>query len=163
MRNLFLSEKPPLWVIFFSKSLLNGWNHVKKKNVSKDSSYQIYFTEIDSWICNLKELTQPAKLLPLSAVKAMISFHIRSDRWCDRSVFFSVFFRLTRSKTCQIYTKHVTVKRLKSWAFRVGAPSPLACLPLFHPFFLAPTVYFQASATEARKILNRGLNSSTMP
>ena len=51
MRNLFPSEKPLLWVIFFSKSLLNGWNHVKK-NVSKDSSYQIYFTEIGSWICN---------------------------------------------------------------------------------------------------------------
>ena len=41
---------------------------------------------------------------------------------------------------------------LKSWAFWVDAPSPLACLPLFHPFFLAPTVYFQAPATEARKL-----------
>ena len=62
MRDLFPSEKPLLWVIFFSKSLLNGWNHVKKKKyISKDSSYQIYFTEIDSLICNLKELTQPAK------------------------------------------------------------------------------------------------------
>ena len=51
MRNLFPSEKPLLWVIFFSIILLNGWNH--EKNVSKDSSYQIYFTEIGSWICNL--------------------------------------------------------------------------------------------------------------
>ena len=51
MRNLFPSEKPLLWVIFFSIILLNGWNHVK--NISKDSSYQIYFTEIGSWICNL--------------------------------------------------------------------------------------------------------------
>ena len=79
MRNLFPSEKPLLWVIFFSKSLLNGWNHVKK-NISKDSSYQIYFTEIGSWICNLKELTQRAKRLPLSAVKVMVSFYIRCDR-----------------------------------------------------------------------------------
>ena len=52
MRNLFPPEKPLLWVIFFSRSLLNGWNH-EKKNISKDSSYQIYFTEIGSWICNL--------------------------------------------------------------------------------------------------------------
>ena len=55
---------------------------IMKKNISKDSSYQIYFTEIGSWICNLKELTQPAKRLPLSAVKAMVSFHIRCNRWC---------------------------------------------------------------------------------
>ena len=26
---------------------------IMKKNISKDSSYQIYFTEIGSWICNL--------------------------------------------------------------------------------------------------------------
>ena len=26
-----------------------------------------------------------------------------------------------------------------SWAVRAGASSPLACLPLRHPFFLAPT------------------------
>ena len=53
---------------------------IMKKNISQDSSYQIYFTEIGSWICNLKELTQSAKRLPLSAVKAMVSFHIRCDR-----------------------------------------------------------------------------------
>ena len=73
---------------FLFQSLLNGWNHVKK-NISQDSSYQIYFTEIGSWICNLKELTQPAKRLPLSAVKAMVSFHIRCDRWCDRCILLS--------------------------------------------------------------------------
>ena len=78
-----------------------------------------------------------------------------AQRW----IFFSVFFRLTGSKTCQIYTTDVTnMKRLKSWAFWVGAPSPLAWLTLVRPFFFAPTVYFQASATEARKILNRGRN-----
>ena len=74
----------------FSFPKLTQWlKSCKKKNVGKDSSYQIYFTEIDSWICNLKELTQPAKRLPLSAVKAMVSFHIRCDRWCDRCILLS--------------------------------------------------------------------------
>ena len=64
----------------FSFPKLTQWLESCKKNISQDSSYQIYFTEIGSWICNLKELTQPAKRLPLSAVKAMVSFHIRCDR-----------------------------------------------------------------------------------
>ena len=64
----------------FSFPKLTQWLKSCKKNISQDSSYQIYFTEIGSWICNLKELTQPAKRLPLSAVKAMVSFHIRCDR-----------------------------------------------------------------------------------
>ena len=59
---------------------LTQWLKSCKKNISKDSSYQIYFTETGSWICNLKELTQRAKRLPLSAIKVMVSFHIRCDR-----------------------------------------------------------------------------------
>ena len=59
---------------------LTQWLKSCKKNISKDSSYQIYFTETGSWICNLKGLTQRAKRLPLSAVKVMVSFHIRRDR-----------------------------------------------------------------------------------
>ena len=64
----------------FSFPKFTQWLKSCKKNISQDSSYQIYFTEIGSWICNLKELTQRAKRLPLSAVKVMVSFHIRCDR-----------------------------------------------------------------------------------
>ena len=37
-----------------------------------------------------------------------------------------------------ICTHRMRVERF-SWAFRAGAPSPLACLPLTRLFFLAPT------------------------
>ena len=38
-----------------------------------------------------------------------------------------------------VQTPNVSWAKLNPWAFRAGAPSPLACLPLARPFFLAPT------------------------
>ena len=75
---------------------LTQWLKSCKKNVGKDSSYQIYFV---SWIYNLKELTQRAKRLPLSAVKAMVSFHI----CCDRCILLSFLPSVTVQNLSDLY------------------------------------------------------------
>ena len=141
---------------FLFQSLLNGWNHVKK-NISQDSSYQIYFTEIGSWICNLKELTQPAKRLPLSAVKAMVSFHIRCDRWCDRCILLSFLPSETVQNLSDLYEtcdrEKIEIVSLPGKALPLPSHVSLSCARSF----FAPTMYFQAPATEARKVLNRVL------
>ena len=46
---------PPKNLCCESFSFLEAYSmaEIMKKNISKDNGYQIYFTEIGSWICNL--------------------------------------------------------------------------------------------------------------